>query len=130
MLIANCQTLERICTTSSSDLYRARRVTDWMPVLLKLPAQSTDAARAALLRREYLLLQSLNVAGIAKPLALVNEGGALALVLEDFAGASLEVVLGRDRRLDLTERLQAHRGQPVLLYPVHGRTAPGGVAAA
>ena len=36
MVIANCQTIERICTTAGSDLYRARRLTDGMAVLLKL----------------------------------------------------------------------------------------------
>ena len=38
MVIANCQTIERICTTAGSDLYRARRLTDGMPVLLKFLA--------------------------------------------------------------------------------------------
>src|SRR5258707_9186703 len=85
MTIANCQTLERICATAGSDLYRGRRLTDGMPVLLKLPAQQADAAQLARLRREYLLLRSLNVAGIAKPLALVDERGHLALVLEAFS---------------------------------------------
>src|SRR3979409_2367335 len=90
MTIANCQTLERICATAGSDLYRGRRLTDGMPVLLKLPAQQADAVQFARLRREYQLLQSLNVAGIAKPLALVDERGGLALVLEAFSGESLD----------------------------------------
>jgi PAS domain S-box-containing protein len=96
MLIANCQTLERICTTAGSDLYRARRLTDGMPVLLKLPPEHADAAERARLKREYLLLQSLNVAGIAKPLTLIDESGRLALILEDFAGESLEAILGHE----------------------------------
>ena len=108
MIIANCQTLERICTTAGSDLYRARRLTDGMPVLLKLPPEHADAAQSARLKREYLLLQSLNVAGIAKPLALIDERGGLALVLEDFAGESLEAVLGREPRMDLAA-LPAYR---------------------
>ncbi|MEA3124008.1 MAG: hypothetical protein QOD67_1027 [Caballeronia sp.] len=52
MIIANCQTLERICTTADSDLYRARRLTDAMPVLLKLPLEPADAARSTRLKRE------------------------------------------------------------------------------
>ena len=109
MTIADCQTLDRIGTTAGSDLYRARRLTDGMPVLLKLPAEHADAAQSARLRREYLLLQSLNVAGIAKPLALVDEPGGLALVLEDFPGESLEAVLGRDLRMDLVVCLRIGR---------------------
>jgi PAS domain S-box-containing protein len=100
MLIANCQTLERICTTAGSDLYRARRLTDGMPVLLKLPPEPADAAQSARLKREYLLLESLNVAGIARPLTLIDERGRLALILEDFAGESLEAVLSREPRMD------------------------------
>jgi PAS domain S-box-containing protein len=109
MTIANCQTLERICATAGSDLYRGRRLTDGMPVLLKLPAEHADAAQLARLRREYLLLRSLNVAGIAKPLALVDERGHLALVLEAFSGESLEAVLGRDLRMDLVVFLRIGR---------------------
>ena len=102
MVIANCQIIGRICTTAGSDLYRARRMTDGMAVLLKLAPEHANAAQSALLlKREYRLLQSLDGTGIAKPLALVGERGAFALILEDFAGASLEVVLGRDLRLDL-----------------------------
>ena len=35
MIIANHQTLDRICATAGSELYRARRLTDGMAVLLK-----------------------------------------------------------------------------------------------
>ncbi|MFM0632435.1 trifunctional serine/threonine-protein kinase/ATP-binding protein/sensor histidine kinase [Paraburkholderia xenovorans] len=101
MTIAICQTLERICATAGADLYRARRTTDGMPVLLKRPPEPAEAAQSARLKREYLLLQSLNVAGIAKPLALVKEGGGLALILEYFAGESLGAVLGRELRMDV-----------------------------
>ncbi|CAB3806042.1 hypothetical protein [Pararobbsia alpina] len=96
MFIGNCQTFERICSTAGSDLYRGRRLTDGMSVLLKFPAENADAAQSARLKREYLLLQSLDCAGITKPLALVDERGAFALVLEDFAGESLDVVPDRE----------------------------------
>jgi PAS domain S-box-containing protein len=109
MIIANCRTLERICTTADSDLYRARRLTDGMPVLLKLPPEPADAARSTRLKREYLLLQSLNVAGIAKPLALDDDRDGLALVLEAFAGESLEAVLGREPRRDVVLCLRIGR---------------------
>jgi serine/threonine protein kinase len=109
MAIANHQTLQRICTTAGSELYRGRRLTDGRPVLLKLPPEPTDAVQSARLKREYLLLQSLNVAGVAKPLALVNEACGSALVLEDFAGESLEAVLGRELRMDLAVCLHIAR---------------------
>jgi len=63
MTIANCQMLVRIGTTAGSDLHRGR-LTDVTPVLLKFPAENADPAQSAVLKREYLLLQSLNVAGL------------------------------------------------------------------
>jgi PAS domain S-box-containing protein len=101
MLIADYQPFERICATAGSVLYRARRLTDGMPVLLKLPQEPADAAERARLKREHLLLQSLHVAGAPKPLALIKERGSVALVLEDFAGESLEAMLAREPRRDL-----------------------------
>jgi serine/threonine protein kinase len=109
MVIANCQIIERICTTAGSDLYRARRMTDGMAVLLKLAPEHANAAQSDRFKRECRLLQSLDGTGIAKPLALVDERDAFALILEDFAGASLEVVLGRDLRLGLAGCLRIGR---------------------
>ncbi|CAB3796427.1 trifunctional serine/threonine-protein kinase/ATP-binding protein/sensor histidine kinase [Pararobbsia alpina] len=109
MAIANCQIYDRICATAGSDLYRARRLTDGMPVLLKLASEHDDAAQSARLKREYVLLQSLNVEGIAKPLALADGRGGSAVVLEDFTGESLEVVLGREPRMDLALCLRIGR---------------------
>ncbi|MEA3087771.1 MAG: hypothetical protein QOC89_5468, partial [Paraburkholderia sp.] len=36
MIIANCQTIDQVCMTAGSALYRGRRLMDGMPVLLKL----------------------------------------------------------------------------------------------
>src|ERR1700730_8232393 len=102
MILANHQTLDRICATAGSELYRARRLTDGMAVLLKWHRPDhANVAESARFRSEYRLLQSLNVAGAAKPLALIDEPGCLAMLLEDFAGESLEAVLSRDSRMDL-----------------------------
>jgi PAS domain S-box-containing protein len=109
MIIGNCQILDRICTTAGSELCRARRLADGMPVLLKLPPQQADAAQCARFKREYQLLRSLTVAEVAKPLALIHERGQLALVLEDFAGESLETLLGPDLRMDPVVSLRIGR---------------------
>ena len=102
MIIANHQTLDRICATAGSELYRARRLTDGMTMLLKWHRpEHANAAQSARFRSEYRQLQSLNVAGAAKPLALIDEPGCLAMLMEDFAGESLEAVLSRDSRMDL-----------------------------
>jgi FixJ family two-component response regulator len=86
MIIANHQTLDRICATAGSELYRARRLTDGMAVLLKRHRpEHASAAQSVGFRSEYRLLQR----------------GCLTMPLEDFAGESLEAVLGRDLRMDL-----------------------------
>ncbi|MCP3705601.1 AAA family ATPase [Paraburkholderia sp. CNPSo 3274] len=106
MTIANCQIVDHVCRTAGSDLYRARHLEDAMPLLVKLlPSEPADAAQLARFRREYTLLESLNVEGIARPRALVEGGGYLAALLEDFEGESLESVLARSR-IDFVTCLQ------------------------
>jgi serine/threonine protein kinase len=56
------------------------------------------------------LLQTLKLAGVAKPLALVDDCGRLASILEDFSGESLETVLCHGPCPDLPRCLAiAHR---------------------
>ncbi|MFL9913518.1 trifunctional serine/threonine-protein kinase/ATP-binding protein/sensor histidine kinase [Paraburkholderia sp. RL17-337-BIB-A] len=105
MIIANCQTIDRVYMTAGSALYRARRLTDGMPVLLKLLPEHAGTAQSARFKREYLLLQTLNVAGVAKPLTLIDDSGRLVLILEDFPGESLETILCHGPRLDLARCL-------------------------
>ena len=106
MMRANYQMVDRICATTGSDLYRARGLKDGAPVMLKLlDPQNTSVAQTARFRHEYLLLQSLNVPEIAKPIALIDEYACLAMVIEDFAGESLETVLAGDRQMDLPTSL-------------------------
>ncbi|MFM0004945.1 AAA family ATPase [Paraburkholderia dipogonis] len=101
MLVANCQTIDRVYVTAGSDLYRARRLTDGRPVLLKLLPEHAGAVQSARFKREYLLLQRLNIAGVAKPLTLIDDRGRLVSVMEDFSGESLETILCHGPRPDL-----------------------------
>ncbi|WNC95076.1 AAA family ATPase [Paraburkholderia sp. FT54] len=87
--------------TAGSALYRARRLTDGKPVLLKLLPEDAGTVQSARFKREYLLLQTLKIAGVARPLTLIDDRGRLVLVLEDFSGESLETELCRSPRPDL-----------------------------
>jgi serine/threonine protein kinase len=109
MVIANYRTLERICAAAGFDLYRAHRLSDGMPVLLKLTSIHADVAQSTRLKSEYRLVQGLSVAGIPRPLALIDERDALALVLEYFAGESLENVLDSQSPMDLGACLRIGR---------------------
>ncbi|TCK88221.1 PAS domain S-box-containing protein [Paraburkholderia sp. BL9I2N2] len=109
MIVANCQTIDRVYVTAGSDLYRARRLTDGRPVLLKLLPEHAGAVQSARFKREYLLLQRLNIAGVAKPLALIDDRGRLVSVMEDFSGESLETILWHGPRPDLPRCLAIAR---------------------
>jgi PAS domain S-box-containing protein len=102
MTAAEYQTTDLVCATAGFALHRAYRSSDGKAVLLKLldPAQATSD-QADRFRSEYLLLRSLNVTQIVKPLALVDEPRCLALVLEDFPGVSMEAMLKGEQRLDV-----------------------------
>ncbi|HEV7618897.1 MAG TPA: AAA family ATPase, partial [Burkholderiaceae bacterium] len=71
---------------------------DGIPALLKVPnAQHILPAQLSRFQREYDALQSDDIPGLIKPVALVNEDGRPAMVLEDLAGEPLESVLNRHR---------------------------------
>ena len=106
MNMGNYRALEQIGVTAGGTLHLARQVQDGPPVLLKLPARDRAAVG---LRHEYALLQSLDVPEILKPLALLEEGARLALVLEPFAGEGLDAVLARQPRFALPEVLAIAR---------------------
>ena len=116
MNIGNYQIIEQIGITASSELHRARHVQDGAIVLLKLPVR--DSAVDGL-RHEYALLQSLDVPEILKPIALLEEGARLALILEPFAGESLEVVLARQPRFPLPIALAIVRQLACALAALH-----------
>lgn len=99
-MIAGYQILDWLGTTAGSRIYRARRLADQAPVLLKLlEPESTTPAQVARFQREYDLLQALDVPGVIKLLVFIAEHGPPAMVLEDVAGEPLEAVL-RQHRLD------------------------------
>src|SRR5438105_5032698 len=101
MVIAGFETVEESCATPEWQIHRARRLADDALVLVKLlqPENATPAQLASF-RREYELLRTLHVPGVVKPLALVHDQGRWAMVLEDFAGRSLDGMLDAGK-LDL-----------------------------
>jgi PAS domain S-box-containing protein len=105
MAMASFRISGRIGATTGSELHRGH-LADGTPLLLKFVANRADAARSARLKREYLLLQSLNVAGIARPLGLVDERRGSTLVLPDVGGEWLETLLARASCLDIALSLR------------------------
>jgi PAS domain S-box-containing protein len=105
MVIEGFEAIDELCATSAWRLQRARRAGDSAPVLLKLlQAEHPTPAQLARFHHEYALLRTLDIPGVAKPLAVVDDHGRPAMVLEDCAGCSLEALLGA-HRLDLRTAL-------------------------
>jgi PAS domain S-box-containing protein len=118
MNIGNYQLMEQIGATVGGALHLARHSHDGALVLLKLPERD-NAADDLRLRREYALLQSLDAPEILHPLALLEEGERLFLVLEPFVGESLEDALARRPRLALPAALAIVRQLARALATLH-----------
>ena len=77
-------------------LDRAVDTTDNRPVVLKrLPAARSDPHERGRLRREYEILQRLDLPGVVRARALEEEDGELRMVLLDFGGNTLDARLRR-----------------------------------
>ncbi len=75
-------------------VFRATRQRDGRPAVIKTPADEfPPPAQVSALRREYQILTSLAIDGVARPLELVTHRDRVALVLEDTAGAPLKTVI-------------------------------------
>ncbi|MEZ4427024.1 MAG: protein kinase [Nannocystaceae bacterium] len=103
---------------SRTRVYRAIRDEDGAPVVIKMTrGRSPSSVELSRLRREHALLARLRSEHIVRALALEESPVGLALVLEDFGGASLRRVLEDgplpvDRWIDTA--LQVARGLAVV----------------
>lgn len=94
-MTARYRILDRIGTTAGSHLYRAQRLADNTPAVLKLPDPETFPAHEARFRHEYAILRALDVPGVVKPTELIDEAGRPMMVLDNFDGQPLEAFLDR-----------------------------------
>ena len=75
-------------------VFRALRERDRRPVVIKTPSDEFPTpAQLTALRREYQILSSVELEGVARPLELVTYRDRLALVLEDAGGVPLKSLL-------------------------------------
>ena len=113
------QILDRIGTTAGSHLYRAQSLQNGAAAVLKvLDPERATPAQTACLRREYEILGSLDLPGVVKPLALIEQDPPM-IVLDSAAGELLESVLARDR-LDLSTCLRLASQLADILAGLHG----------
>src|SRR5262245_47675221 len=88
--IPGYQITQELYTSTNSLIYRARRVADDHPVILKLLNQDFPSPeRVAWFTREYDVLSSLRIPGVVVAYSLEYAQQRPVMVLEDFGGDSL-----------------------------------------
>ena len=84
------QLIEMIDSTPHMVLYRACRLADNRPVLLKtLPAEYPGLTEITRLKHEYELTRELNLPGLVQALGWEEAGHRPLLIFEDFGGSPL-----------------------------------------
>lgn len=98
MTIANYEITRELEGTKWYSLYRARRVEDQTPVLLKTPRGNSQAAAGdALLETEFETLREILIEGVPRAYELLRHDGQAWLVMEDRGGLSLQAQLAAHR---------------------------------
>ncbi|QRK12748.1 AAA family ATPase [Archangium violaceum] len=94
---------QQLHASHRSTLFRATRLSDQCPVILKLTTSDyLDRRRTLELRREYAVARRVEGEGIVRVLGLEEFPDRAALVLEDFGGISLRQLLDERGPLDVT----------------------------
>ncbi|MDR3503911.1 MAG: EAL domain-containing protein [Legionella sp.] len=100
-IIKGYKILGTLYQTPNTVLYRGLRLLDNLPVMLKCPYSEHPSLNIlADLQHEYFLLKQLNIPGIIKPYALIQQGHLTVLVLEDIDGQTLKSFL-QEKPLEL-----------------------------
>ena len=119
--LQNYSNLEKFHDGSNNQVYRARRVSDKTPVVIKIPRSEYPSSRElARLYNEYHLLNELQLPGIARVYGLEKFGRTVALVMESLEGQSLNSLLNL-RQLTISECLTLAVKLTQLLEAVHAR---------
>src|SRR5690348_2327094 len=101
MMIPGYELLGEVYRGRNRIVYRGVRVEDRMPVIIKTLIGDFPAERDFTnLKREYELLQDLQVDGVVKTRGLERYRNSLALILEDIPGDTLRTLIDA-RRVDL-----------------------------
>ena len=92
------QLIETIHTGAKTVIYRGKKESAPGEAIVKtLKAEYPTLEEIARLRHEYQILQSLNLSGTIKTLALENYGNGVAIILEEFGSRSLEKLLAVEK---------------------------------
>jgi len=94
LTISGYQITQEIYESANSLIYRGCSPTDNQPVILKVLKQAyAPPEKIAWFKREYEILQKLNLAGVVNPLNLESYQNRWVIVQEDFGGESLQQLI-------------------------------------
>lgn len=98
--------IETIYESATTLVHRASRESQQASVLIKiLKAEYPTLEQLTRLRHEYKILHSLEIEGIAKPLALETYKNGLALILSDLGGETLHKLISLQKGIELSKFL-------------------------
>ncbi|MCA9797405.1 MAG: serine/threonine protein kinase, partial [Candidatus Eremiobacteraeota bacterium] len=112
----------KVWESSSSEVFRAERISDGLPVYLKMAAgPSPSPDRLTMLRHEYRISSMLTgQSGVIATYGLERDGPRLALVSEDFGGQAVDRALSLEaERIELKTLLEIAIGAARALEQVH-----------
>jgi len=103
--IAGCTVVEQIYESPHTLVYRGHRERDNLPVILKIlhSEYSTPQERLSF-RKEYEMTRRLAIEGVIRVYGLKKHHNSLAMLLEDFGGASLDLLMQK-RKFPIEEFL-------------------------
>ena len=120
--IAGYQVVEKLYESVNSLVYRAHRIADRQPVVLKTLKQAyPPPEKIAWFKREYAITKNLSFDGVIDVYNLENEQNCWLIVLEDFGGESLERLMQNGKQFSLTEFLAIASQTIEILDRVHQR---------
>ena len=119
--LQNYSNLEKCHDGSNNQVYRAIRIADRTPVVIKIPRSEYPSNRElARLHNEWRILGQLQLPGIPKVYGLEKFNRTAALVLESLSGQSLHTLLST-RQLTISECLTLAIQLTQILESVHAR---------
>jgi predicted ATPase/serine phosphatase RsbU (regulator of sigma subunit)/tRNA A-37 threonylcarbamoyl transferase component Bud32 len=119
LTISGYQITQEIYESANSLIYRGCSPTDNQPVILKVLKQAyAPPEKIAWFKRDYEILQKLNLAGVVNPLNLESYQNRWVIVLEDFGGESLQQLI-KSQPFTLSEFLSLALQIADILAQVH-----------
>jgi len=121
MILAGYESLRQIYESSNSIIYRGLKEQNKQPVILKVLKQDYPTPGTLIrYKQEYEITQKLNLDGAIKVYSLEKSQASLVMVLEDFGGESLKILMN-SQPFSLKEFLTIAIATTKILGEIHRR---------